>query len=167
MGSIQENLCFIQYVLLDILPYISCVSLRQQPAMSLFAHTHNRSLFPLLCTFSHSIMHLCLDHFKLLSDLCEKLMNFGFQSVEHPLCEDYPVFYHHLKDFFFVLLQHLLPLPGFLILYDNIYSHIISFAQSAPVTIPVIGVALPKLYLYLAGNVLTQYPFIMFHRHTL
>lgn len=51
---------------------------------------------------------------------------------------------------------HLLPLPGFLILYDDIYSHLISFAQSTPVTIPVIGIGLPKLYLYLAGNVLTQ-----------
>ncbi|KDR17872.1 UDP-xylose and UDP-N-acetylglucosamine transporter [Zootermopsis nevadensis] len=51
---------------------------------------------------------------------------------------------------------HLLPLPGFLILYENIYSHIISFAQSEPVAVPVIGVGLPKLYLYLAGNVLTQ-----------
>jgi hypothetical protein len=67
-----------------------------------------------------------------------------------------------LKDTF--LLQHLLPLPGFLILYENIYSHIISFAHSAPVTIPVIGVGLPKLYLYLAGNVVTQYPLVMFYR---
>lgn len=67
---------------------------------------------------------------------------------------------HCWKDF--LLFQHLLPLPGFLILYDNIYSHLISFAQSTPVTIPVMGmgVGIPKLYLYLAGNVLTQYPFI-------
>jgi UDP-xylose/UDP-N-acetylglucosamine transporter B4 len=67
---------------------------------------------------------------------------------------------YYFKDF--LLFQHLLPLPGFLILYDDIYSHLISFAQSTPVTVSVIGVGIPKLYLYLAGNVLTQYPFIMF-----
>lgn len=51
---------------------------------------------------------------------------------------------------------HLLPLPGFLLLYENLYSHVISFAESAPVTVPILSIGLPKLYVYLAGNVLTQ-----------
>ncbi|PSN38947.1 UDP-xylose and UDP-N-acetylglucosamine transporter [Blattella germanica] len=51
---------------------------------------------------------------------------------------------------------HLLPLPGFVILYKDIYDSACLFAQSAPVTIPLLDIALPKLYLYLAGNVVTQ-----------
>ncbi|XP_066997150.1 UDP-xylose and UDP-N-acetylglucosamine transporter [Anabrus simplex] len=52
---------------------------------------------------------------------------------------------------------HLLPLPGFLLVYNDIYEHIISMSQSEPMLVPVIGVTLPKMFVYLAGNVLTQY----------
>lgn len=34
---------------------------------------------------------------------------------------------------------------------------------SAPITVPVIGFTAPKLWIYLAGNVLTQYPFQAVH----
>ncbi|KAJ9584246.1 hypothetical protein L9F63_021408 [Diploptera punctata] len=51
---------------------------------------------------------------------------------------------------------HLLPLPGFLMLYDSIYQHAVSYSQSAPITIPLLYVGVPKMYLYLAGNVISQ-----------
>ena len=51
---------------------------------------------------------------------------------------------------------HLLPLPGFLLLCDSIYQHAVKFAESAPVTVPVLQVAVPRMWLYLAGNVLSQ-----------
>ncbi|XP_063217982.1 UDP-xylose and UDP-N-acetylglucosamine transporter [Bacillus rossius redtenbacheri] len=52
---------------------------------------------------------------------------------------------------------HLLPLPGFLLVYSNIAEHAVSMASSPLVQLPLLGLAIPKLYLYLIGNVLTQY----------
>lgn len=52
---------------------------------------------------------------------------------------------------------HLLPMPGFLILYKNIWDHAMIMSQSEPIPAPIIGLLVPKLFLYLIGNVLTQY----------
>ncbi|XP_066593989.1 UDP-xylose and UDP-N-acetylglucosamine transporter-like [Prorops nasuta] len=52
---------------------------------------------------------------------------------------------------------HLLPLPFFFTLTKNIWSHLTIALASEPLTVPVIGISIPKLIAYLLGNVLTQY----------
>ncbi|EGI70282.1 PREDICTED: UDP-xylose and UDP-N-acetylglucosamine transporter [Acromyrmex echinatior] len=52
---------------------------------------------------------------------------------------------------------HLLPLPFFLTLAPNIYDHWNFALASEPLRLPVIGVHMPSLIVYLIGNVLTQY----------
>lgn len=52
---------------------------------------------------------------------------------------------------------HLMPLPGFLILYKNIWDHTIIANTSEPYAIPILGAEIPILWVYLIGNVLTQY----------
>ncbi|XP_072745054.1 UDP-xylose and UDP-N-acetylglucosamine transporter isoform X2 [Anoplolepis gracilipes] len=52
---------------------------------------------------------------------------------------------------------HFLPLPFFLTLAPNIYDHWKFALASEPVTLPLIGVNMPALIVYLIGNVLTQY----------
>lgn len=54
-------------------------------------------------------------------------------------------------------MQHLLPLPGFLILYNNIWQHIEVASASLPVAVPLIGLAVPSQWLFILGNVITQY----------
>lgn len=56
-------------------------------------------------------------------------------------------------------LQHLLPLPFFLTLAPNIYDHWKFALASEPLELSLIGAYMPKLIVYLIGNVLTQYPF--------
>lgn len=43
--------------------------------------------------------------------------------------------------------QHALPLPGFLILYSDIYSHAVAFNASAPITVPLLlfDIVMPKV----------------------
>ncbi|XP_067683068.1 UDP-xylose and UDP-N-acetylglucosamine transporter-like [Haliotis asinina] len=53
--------------------------------------------------------------------------------------------------------NHALPLPFFLLLASDIYSHINIFNQSAPMLMPVVGITLPKMWIYLIFNTLTQY----------
>lgn len=53
--------------------------------------------------------------------------------------------------------SHALPLPGFLLLSRDIYNHAVLFTNSAPTQIPLLPLALPKMWLYIIGNVLTQY----------
>lgn len=52
---------------------------------------------------------------------------------------------------------HLLPLPGFLILYKNIWDHTLIATNSEPYTIPIAHIDVPIMWLYLIGNILTQY----------
>lgn len=52
---------------------------------------------------------------------------------------------------------HLMPLPGFLILYKNIWEHTVIATESEPYTVPFIGIQMPILWVYLIANVLTQY----------
>jgi UDP-xylose/UDP-N-acetylglucosamine transporter B4 len=52
---------------------------------------------------------------------------------------------------------HLLPLPGFLILYGNIMDHLSIANNSELYSVPVVGIDLPIMWVYLIGNVLTQY----------
>lgn len=54
-------------------------------------------------------------------------------------------------------LQHLLPLPGFLLLFNNITEHINIATNSTTYDIPILGLSVPIIWLYLLGNVLTQY----------
>ncbi|XP_029553071.1 UDP-xylose and UDP-N-acetylglucosamine transporter isoform X2 [Salmo trutta] len=61
----------------------------------------------------------------------------------------------HSKEALFY--NHCLPLPGFLLLSSDIYNHCVLFSQSTPVEVPVIGQAVPVLWLYLLLNVITQY----------
>ncbi|XP_003493394.1 UDP-xylose and UDP-N-acetylglucosamine transporter [Bombus vosnesenskii] len=52
---------------------------------------------------------------------------------------------------------HLLPLPFFLTLAPNIWDHFMYALASDPIKISIINLQMPKLILYLMGNVLTQY----------
>lgn len=61
----------------------------------------------------------------------------------------------HSKEALFY--NHCLPLPGFLLLSTNIYNHCLLFNESAPVEVPLIGQAVPVMWLYLLMNVITQY----------
>ncbi|KAH7938256.1 hypothetical protein HPB49_021986 [Dermacentor silvarum] len=51
---------------------------------------------------------------------------------------------------------HALPLPGFLLLVPNIYSHAVLFNQSAPLPLPILE-SIPRSWVYLLLNVITQY----------
>ncbi|ELU12113.1 hypothetical protein CAPTEDRAFT_175809 [Capitella teleta] len=53
--------------------------------------------------------------------------------------------------------NHALPLPGFILLAKDIYDHGVAFSSSAPMLIPVIGITAPKMWIYLIGNIITQY----------
>lgn len=59
--------------------------------------------------------------------------------------------------FSFSIAQHLLPLPGFLLLYSNIWQHIQITNASEPMMLPLLGTTMPSQWVYLIGNVLTQY----------
>ncbi|GAA6065827.1 UDP-xylose and UDP-N-acetylglucosamine transporter, partial [Tachysurus ichikawai] len=61
----------------------------------------------------------------------------------------------HSKEALFY--NHCLPLPGFLLLSNDIYSHAVLFSQTTPVEIPVIGQSVPVMWLHLGMNVITQY----------
>nr|XP_029523239.1 UDP-xylose and UDP-N-acetylglucosamine transporter [Oncorhynchus nerka] len=61
----------------------------------------------------------------------------------------------HSKEALFY--NHCLPLPVFLLLSSDIYNHGVLFSQSTPVEVPVIGQAVPVMWLYLLINVITQY----------
>lgn len=62
-----------------------------------------------------------------------------------------------LYNFIFSVLdeQHLLPLPGFLLLYSNIWDHLVISSNTAPVNVLVGNV--PIAWIYLLANCLTQY----------
>ncbi|XP_026842926.1 UDP-xylose and UDP-N-acetylglucosamine transporter isoform X2 [Drosophila persimilis] len=52
---------------------------------------------------------------------------------------------------------HLLPLPAFLLMHDNIRTHWRLACEGETYTLPLLGVAVPLILLYLLGNVLTQH----------
>lgn len=54
-------------------------------------------------------------------------------------------------------ITHLLPLPGFLLMYSNIAEHVTIASASEPVAIPLIGTSMPILWIFLIANCLTQY----------
>lgn len=60
---------------------------------------------------------------------------------------------HPRESLFYV---HALPLPGFLLLVPNIYSHAVLFNQSAPLPYPMLE-SIPRSWIYLLLNVITQY----------
>jgi len=53
--------------------------------------------------------------------------------------------------------SHALPLPGFLILGKDIYNHALMFNKSAPMPFPLLGVAVPKMWIFLIFNVVTNH----------
>lgn len=57
----------------------------------------------------------------------------------------------------FQFLKHLLPLPGFLLLYQNIWQHILISSASEPMALPLIGLSMPSQWVWTIGNVITQY----------
>ncbi|XP_076589886.1 UDP-xylose and UDP-N-acetylglucosamine transporter [Chaetodon auriga] len=61
----------------------------------------------------------------------------------------------HSKEALFY--NHCLPLPGFLLFSTNIYNHSVYFSQSTPVDVPVVGLTVPIMWVYLLVNVVTQY----------
>ncbi|KAM9808284.1 UDP-xylose and UDP-N-acetylglucosamine transporter [Neosynchiropus ocellatus] len=61
----------------------------------------------------------------------------------------------HSKEALFY--NHFLPLPGFLLLSSDIYNHYVLFNQSAPVEVPVLGMMVPVMWVYLLANIITQY----------
>ncbi|XP_045164066.2 UDP-xylose and UDP-N-acetylglucosamine transporter-like [Mercenaria mercenaria] len=61
---------------------------------------------------------------------------------------------HPKESLFF---NHALPLPGFLMVAPDIYKHVLLFNQSDPVGFTSLGLTIPKMWLFLAGNVITQY----------
>ncbi|GAB1605046.1 UDP-xylose and UDP-N-acetylglucosamine transporter-like [Argonauta hians] len=61
---------------------------------------------------------------------------------------------HPTEALFF---NHALPLPGFLLFAPDIYRHMVIYTESAPLYVPIVQWAIPKLWLFLLGNVLTQY----------
>lgn len=52
---------------------------------------------------------------------------------------------------------HALPLAGFLLFYEDILSHFSMFNSSAPLILLDSNIQVPKLWAYLAGNIVTQY----------
>lgn len=52
---------------------------------------------------------------------------------------------------------HLLPLPAFMLLYNNIWEHFSIALQSTPLVIPIIGLQMPSTIIYLFGNMATQF----------
>uniref|UniRef100_A0A1B6JWF0 Sugar phosphate transporter domain-containing protein n=1 Tax=Homalodisca liturata TaxID=320908 RepID=A0A1B6JWF0_9HEMI len=52
---------------------------------------------------------------------------------------------------------HLLPLPAFALLYNNIYEHFLIALQSDPLDVPYVPIYMPKMIAYLIGNMVTQY----------
>uniref|UniRef100_T1J857 NADH dehydrogenase [ubiquinone] 1 alpha subcomplex assembly factor 3 n=1 Tax=Strigamia maritima TaxID=126957 RepID=T1J857_STRMM len=61
----------------------------------------------------------------------------------------------HPKEALFF--SHALPLPGFLLLYSDIWKHALLFNQSQPIALPFLDLSVPIMWLYLLGNVITQY----------
>ncbi|XP_007889029.1 UDP-xylose and UDP-N-acetylglucosamine transporter [Callorhinchus milii] len=61
----------------------------------------------------------------------------------------------HSKEAMFY--NHFLPLPGFLLFASDIHRHGVLFSQSEPVELPLLGMTVPIMWLYLVLNVLTQY----------
>jgi len=61
----------------------------------------------------------------------------------------------HPKEALFY--SHALPLPGFLLLYQDISHHWSVLMSSTPVTVPVLETQVPVMLLYLLANVITQY----------
>ncbi|XP_038054337.1 UDP-xylose and UDP-N-acetylglucosamine transporter-like [Patiria miniata] len=53
--------------------------------------------------------------------------------------------------------SHALPLLGFAVLGKDIYNHTVIFSNSEPLAVPILDVMVPKMWLYLAGNMITQY----------
>jgi hypothetical protein len=62
-------------------------------------------------------------------------------------------------------LQHLLPLPGFLLLSGNIWDHFVSALQSKPLILQTssgeINLLIPSMIAYLIGYVLMQVNLIL------
>ena len=53
-------------------------------------------------------------------------------------------------------MTHILPLPGFLFLFGNIWEHTVIATNSAPLNLP-FGLMFPSTWVYLFANCVTQY----------
>jgi len=61
----------------------------------------------------------------------------------------------HPREAMFFL--HALPLPGFLLLAPDIYSHVMISFNSTPLLLPLLNIQVPCMLVYLLGNIITQY----------
>ncbi|XP_024410754.2 nucleotide sugar transporter SLC35B4 isoform X2 [Desmodus rotundus] len=66
----------------------------------------------------------------------------------------YKQFGKHSKEALFY--NHALPLPGFIFLASDIYSHAVLFNKSESYQVPVVGVTMPIMWFYLLMNVATH-----------
>lgn len=66
----------------------------------------------------------------------------------------YTQFGKHPKESLFY--NHFLPLPGFIFLASDISHHVSLFNQTTPVSVG-LGFSIPQMWLFLIGNLLTQY----------
>lgn len=61
------------------------------------------------------------------------------------------------KPEYYFLFQHLLPLPGFLIMGSNIWEHLVISATSEPLVFMGVNTFMPEQIIYLICNMITQY----------
>ncbi|XP_071809940.1 UDP-xylose and UDP-N-acetylglucosamine transporter-like [Asterias amurensis] len=67
----------------------------------------------------------------------------------------YAKFGKHPREALFY--SHALPLIGFALLGKDIYNQALLFSTSEPMTIPILEASVPKMWIYMAGSVITQY----------
>ncbi|XP_072177318.1 UDP-xylose and UDP-N-acetylglucosamine transporter-like [Diadema setosum] len=60
---------------------------------------------------------------------------------------------HPIEALFY---SHALPLPAFLLFASDIYNHCVMYSATEPAAIG-LGITLPRMWLYLLGNILTQF----------
>ncbi|CAN7941711.1 unnamed protein product [Ixodes pacificus] len=107
------------------------------PSMSLTLHEHTNA--SMTCIYSIALLTFSL------------LLSARMGIYQESLASRYGK--HPRESLFYA---HALPLPGFLLLVPNIYSHAVSFTQSAPLAYPLFAL-IPKAWAYLFCNVVTQY----------
>ncbi|XP_072026024.1 UDP-xylose and UDP-N-acetylglucosamine transporter-like [Amphiura filiformis] len=86
------------------------------------------------------------------------MLTFGlFLSARMGIFQEvlYKEFGKHPREALFY--SHALPLPGFLLLGQDIYNHAVMFSASEPVNVPLLEADVPKMWLFLIGNIVTQY----------
>jgi solute carrier family 35 (UDP-xylose/UDP-N-acetylglucosamine transporter), member B4 len=82
----------------------------------------------------------------------DEALFFTVSNIDRLLLCDYLLIIPFFQNF-----QHLLPLPFFFLLYNNIWEHVKIATASEIYQLPIVPVGLPIIWVYLIGNVITQY----------